>query len=107
MGFTGSAKSLKVKKTGSFSYGFTATPLGSGKATFTSTKKVKVGSKRRKIIKSKTFTVPAGGTVKVTLKLSKSQLKALKTAKKLKFSVAVALGGKTFTTSLTLKKPTK
>jgi hypothetical protein len=106
--FTGSPTSLRVSKKGKFSYSFTATPLRSGKITMTSTKKVKIGSKKRKMkLGPKSFTVPAGGKVKVTFKLSSKNLKALKKRPSIKFAVLVTVGTHTFNTKLTLKRPKK
>ena len=105
--FAGSRASVRVSKTGRFSYPFVATPAGGGKVTFTSTKRVKIGSKKRKLSFAKAFTVPASGNVVVKLKLSRKYLKALKHAKQLRFRGAVALAAKTCTTKVTLKAPKK
>jgi len=105
--FAGSPACVRVSKTGRFSYRFVATPAASGKVTFTSTNRVKVGSKKRKLSFAKAFTVPASGKVAVRLKLSRKYLKALKHAKQLRFRVSVSLAAKTFTTKVTLKAPKK
>lgn len=106
--FAASAKSLRVSRTGRFSYSFTATALRPGKIGLKSTKKVKIGARIRFMtIAAKSFTPSAAGKVKVKLKLSSKSLKALKKARKLRFVVTATLGGKTFTTKLTLKAPKK
>lgn len=106
--FTGSPKSARVSKTGSFSYSFSATPGRSGTAKLTSSKKVKVGSKKRKLtIGAKSFTAPANGKVKLKFKLSSKNLKALKKAKSVSFTVRVTVGAKSFTAKLKLKAPKK
>jgi hypothetical protein len=106
--FGSSAKSLRVSKKGAFSYSFTATPLNPGKVSLKATKKVKIGSKKRLMtVAAKSFTASSASKVKVKLKLSSKNLKALKKARKLRFVVTAALGGKTFTAKLTLKAPKK
>jgi hypothetical protein len=106
--FGASASSLRVSQTGRFSYSFTATPLSLGKVSLKGTRKVKIGSKKRFMtIAAKSFTAPSAGNVKVKLKLSSRNLKALRKARKVRFVVTVTLGGKTFTTSLALKAPKK
>lgn len=104
--FASSPKSLRVAKTGRFTFSFTATKGRSGKITITSTKKVKIGAKKVKMkLGTKTFTVPASGTETVKYKLSSKNLKALKKHKSLKFAIAVTVGAKTFSAKLTLKPP--
>ncbi|MDX6688788.1 MAG: hypothetical protein QOG15_245 [Solirubrobacteraceae bacterium] len=106
--FATSAKSLRVSKTRRFSYSFVATPLSPGTVGLKSTKKVKIGSKKRLMtIGAKSFTPSSAGKVKVTFKLSTKNLKALKKARKLSFAVTATLSGKTFTAKLTLKAPKK
>jgi hypothetical protein len=106
--FTGSSKSLRVSKTGKFTYGFLATPGRAGKAKLTSTKKIKVGSKKKKVsTAAKSFTVPANGKVKVNFTLSAKNLKALKKRTSLKCEVSVTVGAKTFSATLKLKPPKK
>lgn len=69
---------------------------------------MKIGSKKGFLkVAAKAFTASSTGTVKVNLKLSSTSLKALKRAKQVRFAVTVKLGGKTFTTKLTLKAPKK
>ncbi len=106
--FATSAKSLRVSKAGRFSYSFTATPLSPGKVGLKSTKKVKIGSRKRYMaLAKKSFTPSSAGKVKVEFKLSSKNLRALTKASKLRFAVTATLGGKTFTTKLTLKRPKK
>jgi hypothetical protein len=106
--FTTAPKSLRVSKTGRFTYKFLATPLRSGKVGLKSTKKVKIGSKKRFVkLAAKKFTSPTSAKVKVKFKLSKKNLKALKKKHKIRFKVTATLTGKTFTTKLTLKAPKK
>lgn len=106
--FNTSPKSLRVSKTGRFTYKSTATPLKQGKLGFKSTKKVKIGSNKRFMtVAKKSFTVPASAKVKVKFKLSKENLEALKKKRTIRFKVTATLSGKTFTTELTLKAPKK
>lgn len=104
--FTTAPKSLRVSKTGAFTYKFLATPLRSGKVSLKSTKKVKIGSKKRFMkLASKKFTAASTAKVKIKLKLSSKNLKALRKKGKIAFKVTATLAGKTFTTKLTLKAP--
>jgi hypothetical protein len=106
--FATSPDSLRVTKTGSFNYSFLAIALGSGKVSLKSTKKVKVGAKKRFVtLGPKAFTAPITGPVKVKLKLSSKNLKALRKAKKLRFKVTAVIGAASYTTKLTLKAPKK
>jgi FtsP/CotA-like multicopper oxidase with cupredoxin domain len=106
--FLKSPKTLRVSKSGRFTFSFVATPLRNGKISLKSTKKVKIGSKKQFMTTAaKTFTAPASGKVKVKLKLSSRNRAALKRVKSLRFKVTVKLGGKTFTTKLKLQAPKK
>ena len=107
--FKSSPKTVRVGKTGSFVFAFSATPGRSGKIGLASIKKVKVGTRKRVIaVASKPFkAAAASGAVKSTLKLSTASLRALKRLKQLKFKVTAVLDGKRFTTTLTLTAPKK
>ena len=106
--FAGSPQSLRVSRSGRFSYGFIATPGRSGKAKLTSTSSIKVGARKRKVkLAAKSFTAPSNAKVKVKFKLSARNLRALKHRSSLKFKVSVTVGQKHFTTKLTLKPPKK
>jgi hypothetical protein len=59
------------------------------------------------LIAGKQFTAPANAKAKVTFKLTKKHLNALKRARSVRFKVTVTLAGKTFTTKLKLKAPKK
>jgi hypothetical protein len=108
MSFTTDVKSLRVSKTGRFTYRFVATALRSGTISLESTKKLKIASKKRHLkLATKKFTAPASGKAKVKFKLSRTQLEALKRAEKLRFKVTAKLGGKSFAATLTLKAPKK
>lgn len=104
--FSTSPTSLRVSKSGGFSYAFVATALSSGKIRLQSAAKVKIGSTRRLMkLAAKTFTASATGTAKVTFKLTRANLATLKRVKRLRFRVTATLGGRTFTSKLTLKSP--
>ena len=108
VGFATSPKTVRVGRTGSFSFAFTATSGSPGTIGLKSAKKVRIGSKTQFMqVPAKAFT--AGATTRVTakFKLSAANLKALKRLKSLKFAVSAKLGGKTFTTTLTLTPPKK
>lgn len=104
--FTASPSSLRVSPTGRLRYALLATPLSSGTLTLKSTKKIKIGSTTRYMkLAAKTFTASSTANAKVTFKLSRTQLKALKHVKRLRFIVTATLDGKTYTAKLTLKAP--
>ena len=104
--FTGSPKVLRVSRTGRFIYTFMATPGRAGKVKLTSTRAVRVAARKRKLtLTAKAFTAPAGGKVRLTFKLSRSDLRALKRVPSLQFAVRVTVGAKTFTTKLRLRPP--
>lgn len=106
--FVTSPKRLRVSKSGRFTYRFLATPGLAGKARFTSTKRVRIGAKKRKMkLGSKRFTGPANGRAKVKLKLSRKNLRALRKRPSLLFAVVVTAGGATYKTTLTLRRPKK
>jgi len=106
--FTKSPKSLRVSTTGRFTYTFVATPGRSGTIRLASTKKVKIGAKKRTLeIPARSFSAPAGGTVNTTFKLSAKNLAALKHTTSLPFKVTATVTRTTFTTKLTLKPPKK
>jgi len=105
---TSSAKSLRVSMTGRFTYSFVATPERSGKIKLISTKKIKVGSKTRKLkLADRSFTAAANGNVEVNYKLSVKNLRALKRMTSLTFNVSITDGIKNFAAKLKLKPPKK
>lgn len=104
--FTNSPTSLRVSKTGRFAYRFLATPKRTGKAKLTSTKPVRVFTKKRKLrVATKSFKAPANATVKLKFKLSSTTLKALKRRTSVKFKVDVTVGATKFFTYVRLKPP--
>lgn len=104
--FSAWPKSLRVSKSGRFTYSFAATPGRSGKAQLKSTRKIKIGSKKRKLtVPAKSFTAPASGKVTLKFKLSAKHRNALKRVKTLKFGVTVTVGSASFTSTLKLKAP--
>jgi hypothetical protein len=106
--FNPSPKSLRVSKTGSLTYSFLAPPLSSGGISLKSTKKVKIGPRKRFMaLATKGFTASSKGTVNIHYTLASVNLKALKRIKQLPFLVTTVIGGKTFTTKLILKAPAK
>jgi alpha-tubulin suppressor-like RCC1 family protein len=106
--FNESPKRLRVSKSGRFTYAFLATPLHSGSLALKSTKKIKrAGKKQFMKLAARSFTASATGAAKVTFKLSSKNRNALKRAKQVRFKLTVVIGGKTFTTELTLKRPKK
>jgi hypothetical protein len=106
--FKRSPKSLRVTKSGTFSYPFDATPRSTATISLKSTKKVKIASQKLFItLAPRAFTAPPTGHVTAKLKLSSKHLKALKKSKTLTFVVTVAIAGRPFTTKLALQAPKK
>lgn len=104
--FSDSPKRLRTSKTGRFTYSFVATPGRTGKARLSSTNKVRVGSKRRRLeVKPKSFTVPASATVKLRFKLNARNRRALRKRSSLQFKVKVTVGATSFSTKLRLRPP--
>jgi hypothetical protein len=106
--FAGAPKSLRVSRTGRFTYRFRATAGRSATIRLTSDRAIRVGRTKRKIrIVARPFKVPASTNVAVRLRLSASGLKALRRAGGLRFTVRVTVGTKPFTTKLRLRPPKK
>jgi hypothetical protein len=114
--FAKSPKTLTLDSKGQFTWSFGARAGLTGTALFESATKVsarvEVGAaarKKKKIIKlgSKGFTVDRTGAGKVTVKLSKANLKTVKKLKALKVKVTLTAGSENATTTFTLKAPKK
>lgn len=106
LSFASSPKSLRVSKTGRFSYRLLAMPGRSGKVRITGRKRVRIGSSKRKMkLGSKSFTASANAKAKVKFKLSRKNLRVLKRHKSLRFAVRATLGGQKLHAKLTLKRP--
>jgi hypothetical protein len=106
--FAGSPKSLRVSRTGRFTYRFRATAGRGATLRLTSDRAVRVGRSKRKIrIVARPFNVPASAKVAVRLRMSTTGLRALRRTRSLRFTVRVTVGTKTFTTKLRLRPPRK
>jgi hypothetical protein len=106
--FGGSAKSVRVGRSGAFAYRFHATPLSRGTIGLMSIKRVKIGRRTiRMAIAAKPFTALASGNVKVAFRLTPAALATLRKSRALRFSVKVKLGGRAFATQLKLTAPKK
>lgn len=104
--FAASPRRLRVSRTARFRYPFLASPSSSGKISLKSTRKVKIGSQTRVLkLAAKAFTASPTATATVRFKLSSASLKALKHLQRLRFVVTATVGGRTFTTKLTLRAP--
>ena len=105
-GFARSPKTVRVSRTRRLRYSFTVTPFTAGKVRFTTAQRIRVGSRRRTVsLGSRAFTSPAGGTVRVQLRLSRANLAILRQRRSLRLRVRVTLGTRAFTTILTLRPP--
>jgi subtilisin-like proprotein convertase family protein len=98
------AKLVNVNSKGVFTlkFGGTAGQAGSIKLT---TVKAFASAKRKLVVARKSFTIPATGTVKLKLKLTRAGLKVLKRQKRLPVSAQVTLGSQKAAKRLTLKAP--
>ena len=104
--FTNSPRSLRVSRSGRFSYSFAASPGRAGTARLTSTRPVRIGRSTRKLrLGPKAFTAPATGDVRLAFRLPTRYFQALKRRPSLQFVVSVTVGTTTFRTRLTLKPP--
>lgn len=104
--FGGASKTLRVSRSGRFTYRFRGTPSAGGSVRFTSRKPVGSGLRRRTVrLGRKSFSLTATGRAAVSVKLSRRNLSALKRARSVRFSVTVTLAGRAFKTTLTLKAP--
>jgi subtilisin family serine protease len=111
--FRNSKRTIRVSRSGRFSFSFTAGPGLRGRITLKTVRKVRPrnrGRRRRATFANKTFTVPASGKVRVRFKLSRRNRLILRRYKKLRISVAVKLRNSANLTStakvrITLKAP--
>jgi hypothetical protein len=113
--FRKSKRTIRVSRSGRFTFTFTAGAGLSGRITLKTVRKVrprKRGRKRIATFVNKTFKVPASGKVRLRLKLSARNRKILRRYKKLRIKVTVKLRNSAGLTSkasvrITLKAPKK
>jgi hypothetical protein len=98
------ARSVRVNSKGVFTLRFGGTAGRAGRIKLTTVKAV-ASAKRRLVVARKSFTVPATGTVKLRLKLTRAGFRVLKRAKRLAVSAQVTLGAQKAARRLTLKAP--
>ena len=98
------AKTLKVNAKGvlTLKFGGTAGQAGSIKLT---TVKAFASAKRKLVVARRSFTMPATGTVKLRLKLTRAGLRVLKRVKRLAVSAKVTLGTASASKRVTLRAP--
>jgi Ca2+-binding RTX toxin-like protein len=89
--FGGSKRSVTVSRQGRFSYSFRGGAGLSGEAVFASAGKVRLSRKARVTLGRRSFTVPAGGTVKLKMRLSGRNLAILRRNRKIRTKVTVTL----------------
>jgi DNA-binding beta-propeller fold protein YncE len=93
--FAGTRASITVDRKGRFRFTFRATPGLKGSAVFKSVSKVRISRKskrkRRVTLAHRRFTVPAGGTVTLRLRLSRTNLRILKLNRRIRTRVTVTL----------------
>ncbi|MDQ6750210.1 MAG: Ig-like domain-containing protein [Actinomycetota bacterium] len=107
--FGGAPNTVTVSAAGSFTYGFTASPLFVGAAVFETDKAVAARARvrrRRLTLGRSPFMAAPTGSVKVTVKLSSANLKALKKLKRLQVRLTVTVDRRGFVQRFTLKAPT-
>jgi hypothetical protein len=104
--YDSSPTTVRVSRSGRFAYALRATPGSTGTVRLRSTRKVRVGSRKRFVqVPATRFIAGATGGATVTLKLSSASLRTLERLKKLRFTVSVVVGGGSFTATLTLRAP--
>jgi Ca2+-binding RTX toxin-like protein len=89
--FAGSKRSVKVSRTGRFSYSLRAGARLAGKAVFRSVNKVRTSRRARVTLATKAFTAPSNGKVTLKIKLSRRALATLRRNRTIKTKVTVTL----------------
>jgi Ca2+-binding RTX toxin-like protein len=89
--FAGSKRSVKVSRTGRFSYSFRAGAGLRGKAVFRSVNKVRASRRARVTLAKKSFKAPSSRKVTLKIKLSRKNLAILRRNRKIKTKVTVTL----------------
>ena len=108
--FAASNRTIDVKKSGRFALRFRAAAGLTGRVTLVSAKKMRTGAKRKRVtLARRSFTVPASGQVVLKLKLTRKNLRVLRSNRKIKTDVTVTLtnsAGRSSTarTTITLKR---
>ena len=105
---SGAPRTVRISARGVLTYTFRATPNARGSLLIRSVKTFATGAsgrKRKVVFVRKTFRAGADGRVKVTVKLSRSALRVLKRAKRIKASAIVKIETKTVKGTLTLRAP--
>jgi extracellular elastinolytic metalloproteinase len=101
--------SIRVSRTGRFSYSFRAQAGLGGNAVFKTRKKAVVSRRAHVTISRKSFTVPASGKVTLRIKLSRKNLRILKRNRRLLLRVTVTVrnsaGSAVSRKNLTLRAP--
>ena len=106
--FAHAAKTVTVSSNGTFSYRFTASPLFVGTARFESDKAIAARTRvhrRRLELGRSPFQATATGRAKVTVKLSRANLRTLTKLKRLQVRLTVTIDGRNFATRFVLKAP--
>jgi subtilisin-like proprotein convertase family protein len=98
------ARSIAVNSKGVFTLKFGGTAGQAGSIRLTTVKAV-ASAKRRLVVARKSFTVPATGTVKLKLKLTRKGLRVLRRMKRLPVTAKVTLGTTTASKRVTLRAP--
>jgi plastocyanin len=110
--FAASKKSIVVTRSGRFSYSFVAKPGLRGTLALRSATKVRVSVRRKISLGTKHFIVPSSGTVTVSWRLSRKNLRILKRNAKIRFRATVTLQSpaglaRSAASTLTLKRPAR
>jgi hypothetical protein len=103
----GLARTLTVSRAGRLAVTLRGEPGTTGRVTLATARKVKVGTKRRKLTLGRaTFRVGARGTVRLSLRVSPSNRRALKKLKRVSAVItATAAGQPAVTARVTVKPP--
>ena len=89
--FAGTRSSIQVGRNRRFTFSFRAGPALTGVAAFDSIGTVRVSRRARVRLARKTFTVPASGRVRLTIRLSRKNFRILKLNRRIRTRVTVTL----------------
>jgi len=103
---SGLPRSIRVRRNGSFVLRFLATAGRTGSLKLTTVKPVASARKRRRLVLvRKSFTAPAGGRVRIRVKLGPRGMRVLRRTRRLPVTAKATLGTRTATRRVTLRAP--
>ncbi|PZR91502.1 MAG: hypothetical protein DLM67_16235 [Candidatus Nephthysia bennettiae] len=107
--FAAAKKTVAVSGNGTFSYAFSASPLAHGNAVFETDRafaaRTRTRHRRRLALGHGAFLAAATGNVKITIKLSRKNLKTLKAHRRLAVRLTATIDGHDYVNHFTLTAP--